>query len=78
MEGILVAEKDHSVVITVDTEIIGRNRIQRALDVLEAEEPDYSHIPDADPEEQKEIVRGLRSMTPEEKEFSLVRRRNDL
>ncbi len=75
MEGITIAEWDHSVVITVDTEIIDRERIDWAIDVLES---DYSHIPDADPEEQEEIVRGLQSMTPEEKEYTLVRRRNDL
>jgi hypothetical protein len=36
MEGITVAEKDHSVVITVDTDIIDRRRIEDALSLLES------------------------------------------
>jgi hypothetical protein len=78
MHGIEIAETDHRVVVTFDTDVIDRHRIERALNLLEFDEPDYSHIPDADPEEQAEIVLGLLSMTPEEKEYTLVRRRNDL
>jgi len=78
MHGIEIAETDHRVVVTFDTDVIDRHRIERALNLLEFDESDYSHIPDADPDEQAEIVLGLLSMTPAEKEYTLVRRRNDL
>ncbi len=37
MEGITIAEKDHSVVITLDTDVIDRSRIDQALSLLESD-----------------------------------------
>ena len=36
MEGITVAEKDHSVVITVETDVVDRKQIDQALTLLES------------------------------------------
>ncbi len=74
MHGIEVEEKDHRVVITVDTEIIDRSRIDQALSVLEIPHWDDSHIPSMDPEEQEEISTHLRSMTPDDREYTLHRK----
>ncbi len=73
MHGIEIAEKDHSVVITVDTEIIERWRIEQALSLLDAEPQDYPHIPSMDPQEQEEIAAHLRSMTPGERRYTVFR-----
>jgi len=73
MQGITVSEKDHSVVITVDTDVIERWRIEQALSLLELEPREYTHIPSMDPKEQAEIESSLNSLSPEERKYSVVR-----
>ena len=73
MNGIAIAEANHSVIITVDTDVIERWRIEQALSLLDAQPVDYDHIPCMDPIEQDEIVAHLLAMTPEERQYTLVR-----
>jgi hypothetical protein len=73
MEGISIAEKDHSVVVTFDTDVIDRWQIEQALSLLELGSRNDTHIPDMDPEEQAEIAAHLSSMTPEERKYTVVR-----
>lgn len=75
MVGITIAEQDHKVVITVDTEIVDRWRIDQALSLLDTEPRDFPHIPSMDPDEQSEIAASLNAMTPEERKYTLVRGR---
>ncbi|HET6402993.1 MAG TPA: hypothetical protein VFH95_16550 [Candidatus Kapabacteria bacterium] len=37
MHGVEITEKDHRLLITVDTDVIDRNRIERALSLLDSE-----------------------------------------
>ncbi|HZK76363.1 MAG TPA: hypothetical protein VFD13_05585 [Candidatus Kapabacteria bacterium] len=73
MQGIEISEKEHSVIITVDTDVVERWRIEQALSLLDAEPRDYPHIPSMDPEEQEEIAAHLRSMTPDERRYTVYR-----
>lgn len=38
MLGVNVAEKDHRIVITVDTDLVDRDRIEQALSLLESDD----------------------------------------
>jgi hypothetical protein len=38
MEGITIAHTDHRVVITVDTDVVDRHRIEQALSLLESDD----------------------------------------
>jgi hypothetical protein len=73
MNGIAIAETDHRVIITVDTDVVAHWRIEQALSLLDAEPADYPHIPSMDAGEQDEIVAHLRAMTPEERQYTLIR-----
>jgi hypothetical protein len=73
MNGIAIAETDHRVIITVDTDVVAHWRIEQALSLLDAEPADYPNIPSMDAGEQDEIVAHLRAMTPEERQYTLVR-----
>jgi hypothetical protein len=72
MHGIEIAEKDHSVVITVDPEVIERWRIEQALSLLEVRLSD-AHIPSMDPREQEEIAAHLQAMTPDDRRYTVIR-----
>ena len=73
MSGITIAEKDHSVVITVDVDIIERWRLEQALSLLEIAPRNFPHIPSVDPAEQAEIAASLVARTPEERRYTVIR-----
>jgi hypothetical protein len=73
MHGIEIAEKEHRVIITVDTDVIDRWKIEQALSLLDVEPRDYPHIPTMDSEEQEKIAAHLRSMTPDDRKYTVFR-----
>jgi hypothetical protein len=73
MSGITIAEQDHSVVITVDVDIIERWRLEQALSLLEIAPRDFPHIPSLDAKEQAEIAASLAARTPEERRYTVIR-----
>ena len=70
MHGIEISETDHRIVITVDTDIVERWRLDQVLSLLDAEARDYPHIASMDSGEQEEIANHLKTMTPDDRRYT--------
>lgn len=67
MNGITVADNAHSVVIILDKTYFPKDHLRRAIDTIEKEALDFSHVGYVSDEEMKEIAASLAAMTDEDR-----------
>ena len=70
MNGIEIAETDHSVLVRLDKDVLSRETINETIDRLNGiDDLDFSHVGYVSDEEQADLAAILNGMTDEDKEI---------